>query len=226
MSDAQAAHVTENGVPPSTQDALVEEAPGFKVLLSDPRPLFLTPPSQVFAGNLAYSTTDEGLKTFFAPVQSDMYFHFPLASTPPRSSSPASQYRSSCAVLAPQVMASSPCPTQRLPKRQSSPSTDRNSMAETSSSRLPSQPNKRTRKIRRKRPRDVQADAVPRLSPAKSPTPKPMATSKRTTLLLLPVPTKQPSPRRRRRRPPYVFLYSTLLVFLISLYLAQAKARA
>jgi RNA recognition motif-containing protein len=56
MSDAQAAHVTENGVPPATQDNLIEEAPGFKV----------------FAGNLAYSTTEEGLKTFFAPVQSDI----------------------------------------------------------------------------------------------------------------------------------------------------------
>jgi RNA recognition motif-containing protein len=56
MSDAQAAHVTENGVPPATQDSLIEEAPGYKV----------------FAGNLAYSTTDEGLKTFFEPVQSDI----------------------------------------------------------------------------------------------------------------------------------------------------------
>ncbi|KAJ7591230.1 hypothetical protein C8J56DRAFT_935064 [Mycena floridula] len=54
MSDAQAAAVTENGAPP-TQEKL-EEAPGFKV----------------FAGNLAYSTTDEGLKAFFAPVQSDV----------------------------------------------------------------------------------------------------------------------------------------------------------
>jgi len=52
MSDAPAAPVTENGVPPVTQ----EETPGFKV----------------FAGNLAYSTTDEGLKAFFAPVQSDI----------------------------------------------------------------------------------------------------------------------------------------------------------
>ncbi|TFK43347.1 hypothetical protein BDQ12DRAFT_175139 [Crucibulum laeve] len=55
MSDAQAAPVTENGVPPTTQDT-VEEAPGFKV----------------FVGNLAYSTTDEGLKAFFEPVQSDI----------------------------------------------------------------------------------------------------------------------------------------------------------
>jgi len=54
MSDAPAAPVTENGVPPVTQEKT--EVPGFKV----------------FAGNLAYSTTDEGLKTFFAPVQSDI----------------------------------------------------------------------------------------------------------------------------------------------------------
>jgi len=54
MSDAPAAPVTENGVPPATQVA--EEIPGFKV----------------FAGNLAYTTTDEGLRTFFAPVQSDI----------------------------------------------------------------------------------------------------------------------------------------------------------
>jgi len=55
MSEAQAAPVTENGVHPATQ-GLIEEAPGFKV----------------FVGNLAYSTTDEGLETFFAPVQNDI----------------------------------------------------------------------------------------------------------------------------------------------------------
>jgi len=55
MSDAQAAPVTENGAPPTTQDQ-VEETPGFKV----------------FAGNLAYSTTDEGLKAFFDPVKDDV----------------------------------------------------------------------------------------------------------------------------------------------------------
>jgi len=51
MSIAQAASVPENGVP-SVQD----ETPSYKV----------------FAGNLAYTTTDEGLKAFFAPVQSDI----------------------------------------------------------------------------------------------------------------------------------------------------------
>jgi RNA recognition motif-containing protein len=55
MSDAPAAQVTENGVLPTTQE-VSQEAPGFKV----------------FAGNLAYSTTDEGLKAFFAPVQNDI----------------------------------------------------------------------------------------------------------------------------------------------------------
>ncbi|KAF8639667.1 hypothetical protein AX17_000931 [Amanita inopinata Kibby_2008] len=55
MSDAPAAPVTENGVPPVAQEN-VEETPEFKV----------------FAGNLAYSTTDEGLKAFFAPVQSEI----------------------------------------------------------------------------------------------------------------------------------------------------------
>jgi len=56
MSEAPAAApVTENGVPPVAQEK-VEEAPGFKV----------------FAGNLAYTTTDEGLKAFFAPVASDI----------------------------------------------------------------------------------------------------------------------------------------------------------
>ncbi|KAI0301780.1 hypothetical protein B0F90DRAFT_1715204 [Multifurca ochricompacta] len=53
MSDAPAAPVTEQGVPPVTQ---TEEAPSFKV----------------FVGNLAYSTTDEGLKAFFEPVHSDI----------------------------------------------------------------------------------------------------------------------------------------------------------
>jgi len=52
MSDAQVAPVTENGAPPTQ----VAEDQGFKV----------------FAGNLAYSTTDEGLKAFFAPVQNDI----------------------------------------------------------------------------------------------------------------------------------------------------------
>ncbi|PIL36769.1 hypothetical protein GSI_00459 [Ganoderma sinense ZZ0214-1] len=56
MSDAPAAPVTENGVPPAAQESVVEETPGFKV----------------FAGNLAYSTTDEGLKAFFAPVQTEV----------------------------------------------------------------------------------------------------------------------------------------------------------
>lgn len=55
MSDAPAAHVTENGVPPVAQEIL-EQTTEFKV----------------FAGNLAYSTTDEGLKAFFAPVQSNI----------------------------------------------------------------------------------------------------------------------------------------------------------
>lgn len=53
MSDAPAAQLTENGVPPTQ---VIEEAPCFKV----------------FAGNLAYSTTDEGLRAFFAPVQDDI----------------------------------------------------------------------------------------------------------------------------------------------------------
>jgi len=53
MSDAPAAPVTEQGVPPATQ---TEEVPSFKV----------------FIGNLAYSTTDEGLKAFFEPVQNDI----------------------------------------------------------------------------------------------------------------------------------------------------------
>jgi len=54
MSDAQAPQqVSENGV--SVVPEHVEEV-GFKV----------------FAGNLAYSTTDEGLKSFFAPVANDL----------------------------------------------------------------------------------------------------------------------------------------------------------
>ncbi|OCH88307.1 RNA-binding domain-containing protein [Obba rivulosa] len=56
MSDAPAAPVTENGVPPAAQETVVEETPGFKV----------------FAGNLAYTTTDEGLKTFFSPIESEI----------------------------------------------------------------------------------------------------------------------------------------------------------
>lgn len=41
---------------PAAAAPVVEETPGFKV----------------FAGNLAYSTTDDGLKAFFAPVASDV----------------------------------------------------------------------------------------------------------------------------------------------------------
>jgi len=54
MSEAQAAApATENGAA-SVQEKV--EEPGFKV----------------FAGNLAYTTTDEGLKAFFAPVAADI----------------------------------------------------------------------------------------------------------------------------------------------------------
>ncbi|KAI0269225.1 hypothetical protein BC834DRAFT_865354 [Gloeopeniophorella convolvens] len=53
MSDAPAAPVPEQGVPPAAQ---ADQVPSFKV----------------FVGNLAYSTTDEGLKAFFEPVQSDI----------------------------------------------------------------------------------------------------------------------------------------------------------
>jgi len=54
MSDAQAPQpVSENGVPVAQEK--LEEV-GFKV----------------FAGNLAYSTTDDGLKAFFAPVADDI----------------------------------------------------------------------------------------------------------------------------------------------------------
>jgi len=56
MSDAPAAPVADNGVPPVTQAKVDEEVPGFKV----------------FAGNLAYSTTDDQLKAFFAPIESDV----------------------------------------------------------------------------------------------------------------------------------------------------------
>lgn len=55
MSDAPAAPVTENGVPPAAQETVTE-----------------TTEFKVFAGNLSYSTTDEGLKAFFAPVQSEI----------------------------------------------------------------------------------------------------------------------------------------------------------
>jgi len=57
MSDAPAATVPETGELPVAQDSKTSTVtPGFKV----------------FAGNLAYSTTDEGLKAFFEPVQSDI----------------------------------------------------------------------------------------------------------------------------------------------------------
>jgi len=52
MSNAQAALFTENGVP----SVSVDENPSFKV----------------FAGNLAYTTTDDGLKAFFSSFQDDI----------------------------------------------------------------------------------------------------------------------------------------------------------
>jgi hypothetical protein len=76
MSDAPAAPVTEQGVPPATQ---TEEVPSFKVTCCPLLPAFQhlsLSLIQVFIGNLAYSTTDEGLKAFFEPVQSDMYGFF------------------------------------------------------------------------------------------------------------------------------------------------------
>jgi RNA recognition motif-containing protein len=55
MSEAPAAPVIENGVPPAAQ-ANLDDAPGFKV----------------FVGNLAYTTTDDGLRAFFEPVKSEI----------------------------------------------------------------------------------------------------------------------------------------------------------
>ena len=81
MSNAQAVSVTENGVPSVPQD----ETPGFKVSLyfysSTLSTISHFLSQKVFAGNLAYTTTDEGLKAFFAPVQSDMYVALCTASS-------------------------------------------------------------------------------------------------------------------------------------------------
>lgn len=54
--------------------------PQIRIFIPSSRP-------QVFAGNLAYSTTEEGLKAFFAPVQSDMYLLLSSPSFPPLTSS-------------------------------------------------------------------------------------------------------------------------------------------
>jgi len=88
MSDAPAAPVTEQGVPPVTQSE--EEVTSFKVTRNPFSFILhsLTYLTQVFVGNLAYSTTDEGLKAFFEPVQSDMYdFGSILPSCGPRAQS-------------------------------------------------------------------------------------------------------------------------------------------
>lgn len=72
MSNAQAATVTENGV----QSVSREDNSGFKVFFyfySTLSAISYIFSQKVFAGNLAYTTTDDGLKAFFAPVQSDMY---------------------------------------------------------------------------------------------------------------------------------------------------------
>jgi hypothetical protein len=53
MSDAPAAQLTENSVPLMQ---VIKKIPSFKV----------------FTGNFTYSTMDEGLRAFFAPVQNDI----------------------------------------------------------------------------------------------------------------------------------------------------------
>ena len=65
---------------------------------------------QVFVGNLAYSTTDEGLKAFFAPVQEDMYVQDRLLAIrrPNLALSPVSQPRSFTEEHARLAMGSSP----------------------------------------------------------------------------------------------------------------------
>jgi len=55
MSTAQTTPVVEPSAP-AVVESKPQETPGFKV----------------FAGNLAYTTTDDGLKAFFAPVQSEI----------------------------------------------------------------------------------------------------------------------------------------------------------
>ena len=80
MSDAQAATVPENRVPSVSQ----EENPGFKVFFYFHFTLSTishTLSHKVFAGNLSYTTTDDGLRAFFAPVQSDMYVALCTASS-------------------------------------------------------------------------------------------------------------------------------------------------
>lgn len=56
MSEAPVAAAPESAVPPTTSAPEKVEEPGFKV----------------FAGNLAYTTSDEGLKTFFSSYASDI----------------------------------------------------------------------------------------------------------------------------------------------------------
>jgi len=64
MSDAHNAQIIENGVPPAAQDKV--EDIGFKVSPSFCYNFRDLSRFEVFAGNLAYSTTEDGLKTFFA----------------------------------------------------------------------------------------------------------------------------------------------------------------
>jgi len=56
MSEVPPANVSANGVTNSQSADSVEQTPGHKV----------------FAGNLAYNTTDQGLKAFFAPVANEI----------------------------------------------------------------------------------------------------------------------------------------------------------
>ena len=119
MSDAQAASVPENDAPSVPQ----EDFSGVKVFLcfySTLSKISHILSQKVFAGNLAYTTTDEGLRSFFSPVKSDMYVALCTASSYLSCSRlPALAPRLSYVALVQQVMVSLLLLQQRPLKRPS-----------------------------------------------------------------------------------------------------------
>ena len=106
---------------------------------------------KVFAGNLAYTTTDDGLKAFFAPVQSDMYVALCTASLKlSYHLSPALPPRLFYVALVQRVMVSLLLLQQTPLKRPSKFLTSKSSTVVRWSLRLPNRPTKKTGRRRRR----------------------------------------------------------------------------
>lgn len=215
MSNAQAAPVTENGVSSVPQD----EIPGCKVFLyfySTISTISYNLSQKVFAGNLAYTTTDEGLKAFFAPVQSDMYVALCTASSYISCPLlPALAPRLFYVALVQQVMVSLLLLQQRLLKRPSKFLTSKSSTVVRWSLRLPNRPNKKTGTGRRGNQRGDLAGVAAKPFQVKSRRQKPTATLLRLKILIQLRVTPPPNRKRKRSLLYVLFVY---FIFYVSIF--------